>query len=113
FAAKEDRLNHTRGKAPIQLFKHAYGIELCSAQSAGGAERETGQTRGAGLIGAMKRCSEPAFGSQDIGPALEQLRGQSRWRGFRLSGEGAARGEFSRRVAAGHNLDCADGLGSR
>src|SRR4030095_5827942 len=58
----------------------------------------------------MKGSGEPAFASDKVRPAFEDLRGQPGWHGFRLPGEGTAHTKPAGRVAASHDLDRADRL---
>ena len=53
------------------------------------------------------------FGRDHIGPAFEQLRGQTGGHGSRLAGKGAARREPAGGIVTGDNFDRADGLRSR
>src|SRR5947207_4637964 len=58
----------------------------------------------------MKGSGEPAFAGDEVRPAFEDLRGQTGWHGFRLPGEGTSDIKPAGWVAAGHDLNRADGL---
>ena len=67
--------------------EHTDAVELRGAHSADGADRKTRQARGAGFVHAMKRGGETALGGDHIGPAFEDLRGQTGGHGSRLAGK--------------------------
>ena len=68
------------------------------------------QARGARLVHPVKRGSEAAIAGDEVRPALEDLRGQTGWHGFRLPGEGTSNIKSAGWVTAGHDLDRADCL---
>ena len=93
FTAEENRLRDSGGETPDDGIERADCIELRGAEPARGADRKTRQARGASLVHAVKGGGETAFGGDDVGPAFEDLRGQTGGHGSRLAGKGTSRVE--------------------
>ena len=110
FATEKDRLRDPTGETPGQGIDHTDAVKCRRAQSARGADRKTWQARGARFAHAMKGGGEALFGGEHIGPAFEELRGQTGGHGAGLAGERGARREPAGRVVTGDNFDGADGL---
>ena len=87
FTAEENRLRNSSGEAPGEGIERTDAIKLRRSQSADAADRKTRQSGGARFVNAMKRGGETIFGRDHIGPAFEQLRGQTGGHGSRLAGE--------------------------
>ena len=69
----------------VDGIEHADAVELRGAQPARGAERKARQARGARFVHAMKGGGEAALGGEHIGPAFEELRGQTGGHGSGLA----------------------------
>src|SRR4029077_7537132 len=113
FTAKENRLRDSTGQTPDEGIERADSVKCRASAPAGRAEHKARQARRARLVHPMKSSGEAALTGDEVGPAFQDLRGQTGGHGPRLTGEGTSHIKRAGRVATGHDLDGANRLRPR